>query len=92
MSRGDFFLWVAFPYLCLAVFVVGHVWRYRRDQYSWTARSTQLMERRLLRAGSILFHLGILAVIGGHVLGSSSPARGRPRSGLATTPTTGSRW
>ena len=73
MSRLDFFLWVAFPYLCIATFVVGHVWRYRRDQYGWTARSTQLMERRLLMIGSLLFHFGILAAIGGHVLGILVP-------------------
>ncbi len=73
MSRVDFFLWVALPYLCIAVFVVGHVWRYRYDQYGWTARSTQLMERRLLMAGSLLFHFGILAAIGGHVLGILIP-------------------
>ena len=73
MSRLDFFLWVAFPYLCIATFVVGHVWRYRRDQYGWTARSTQLMERRLLMAGSLLFHFGILAAVGGHVLGILVP-------------------
>jgi nitrate reductase gamma subunit len=73
MSRGDFLLWVAFPYLCIATFVVGHVWRYRRGQYTWTARSTQLMERRLLMVGSLLFHFGILAAIGGHVLGILVP-------------------
>jgi nitrate reductase gamma subunit len=73
VSRGDFFLWVAFPYLCVATFVVGHVWRFRRDQYGWTARSTQLMERRLLMIGSLLFHFGILAAIGGHVLGILVP-------------------
>jgi len=73
MSRGDYFLWVVFPYLCVATFVVGHVWRYRRDQYTWTARSTQLLERRMLRVGSLLFHFGILAVIGGHVLGILVP-------------------
>ena len=73
MSRLDFFLWVAFPYLCIATFVVGHVWRYRRDQYGWTARSTQLMEQPLLRAGSLLFHFGILAAVGGHVLGILVP-------------------
>ena len=73
MSRWEFFLWVAFPYICIATFAVGHVWRYRRDQYSWTARSTQLMERRMLRWGSLLFHLGILAVVGGHVLGILVP-------------------
>jgi nitrate reductase gamma subunit len=73
VSRLDFFLWVAFPYLCIATFVVGHIWRYRRDQYGWTARSTQLMERHLLMIGSLLFHFGILAAIGGHVLGILVP-------------------
>ena len=73
MSRFDFFLWVAFPYVCVAVFTAGHVWRYRRDRYGWTARSTQLMERRLLMAGSLLFHFGILAAVGGHVLGILVP-------------------
>jgi nitrate reductase gamma subunit len=72
-GRVDFLLWVAFPYLCIALFVAGHVWRYRRGRYTWTARSTQLMERRLLMAGSLLFHLGILAAVGGHVLGILVP-------------------
>ncbi|HEU4450623.1 MAG TPA: respiratory nitrate reductase subunit gamma [Gaiellaceae bacterium] len=74
MSRADLFLWIALPYVCLATFVVGHVWRYARGQLTWTARSTQLLEQRLLRVGSLLFHLGILAVVGGHVLGILVPA------------------
>jgi nitrate reductase gamma subunit len=73
VSRTDFVLWIVFPYVCLTVFVVGHVWRYRRDQYSWTARSTQLFERRLLLVGSLLFHFGILVALGGHVLGILVP-------------------
>ena len=73
MSRIDFFLWIALPYVCIAIFVAGHFWRYRRDQYGWTARSTQLLERRLLMAGSLLFHFGILAAIGGHLLGILVP-------------------
>jgi nitrate reductase gamma subunit len=74
VSRADLFLWVALPYISLAVFFAGHVWRYRHDQLAWTARSTQILERRLLRAGVLLFHFGILAVIGGHVLGILIPA------------------
>jgi nitrate reductase gamma subunit len=74
VSRVDLFLWVALPYICLAIFVVGHAWRYRRGQLTWTARSTQILEQRLLRVGSLLFHFGILAVIGGHVLGILVPA------------------
>ena len=74
MSRLDFFLWVALPYLCLASFVLGHIWRYRHDQYGWTTRSTQLFERRLLMVGSLLFHFGILAAIGGHLVGILVPS------------------
>ena len=73
MSRVDTFLWALLPYIALTSFVVGHVWRYRRDAYTWTARSTQLLERRLLLVGSVAFHLGILGVIGGHVLGILIP-------------------
>ena len=46
------FLWVGLPYLALGIFVVGHVWRWRYDQFGWTSRSTQLQERRLLKWGS----------------------------------------
>jgi nitrate reductase gamma subunit len=61
------------PYTAIAVFLVGHAWRYRRDQYNWGARSTQLLESRVLRYGSTLFHFGALAAIGGHVLGILVP-------------------
>ncbi|MFQ6171538.1 respiratory nitrate reductase subunit gamma [Oryzobacter sp. R7] len=67
------FLWVIVPYVCLAVFVVGHVWRYRYDKFGWTTRSSQLYEDRLLRIGSPLFHFGMLGVVGGHVMGLVLP-------------------
>ncbi|HXH96862.1 MAG TPA: respiratory nitrate reductase subunit gamma [Gaiellaceae bacterium] len=85
MSRLDFFLWVALPYLCLASFAAGHVWRYRRDQYAWTARSTQLLERPLLMVGSTLFHFGLLAAIGGHVLGILVPRSWTSAVGIGET-------
>ncbi len=67
------FLWVIFPYICLAIFVVGHIWRYRYDKFGWTTRSSQLYENRLLRIGSPLFHFGILGVAVGHFLGLVIP-------------------
>jgi nitrate reductase gamma subunit len=67
------FLWVIVPYVCLAVFVGGHVWRYRYDKFGWTTRSSQLYEDRLLRLGSPLFHFGMLGVVGGHVIGLLVP-------------------
>ena len=72
---AELFLWVALPYLALGVFIVGHVWRWRYDQFGWTSRSTQLQERRLLKWGSPLFHYGTFAAIGGHVIGILIPER-----------------
>jgi nitrate reductase gamma subunit len=67
------FLWVIFPYLALVTFVLGHIYRYVYDQYGWTAGSSQLMERRLLMWGVLLFHWGILFVFIGHVMGLLVP-------------------
>ncbi|MFE7447453.1 respiratory nitrate reductase subunit gamma [Streptomyces chartreusis] len=72
-SGADLLLWVAVPYICLAVFVVGHIWRYRQDQFGWTSRTSQLLEHRWLRFGSPLFHLGAFMVIAGHVVGLAVP-------------------
>jgi nitrate reductase gamma subunit len=69
----DTFLWVIFPYICVAVFVVGHYWRWTYDKFGWTTRSSQLYENRLLRWGSPLFHFGLLGVVGGHVIGLIIP-------------------
>lgn len=73
MSRSELFFWVIVPYAAIAIFIVGHVWRYSRDQHTWAARSTQLFESRALMVGSNLFHVGALAAIGGHVLGILIP-------------------
>jgi nitrate reductase gamma subunit len=62
------------PYVAFTSFVVGHLWRYQHDQFGWTTRSSQPYESRLLRLGSPLFHFGLLAVLGGHVLGIAIPA------------------
>ncbi len=66
-------LWVALPYACMAIFIVGHIWRYRYDKFGWTTRSSQTYESKLLRWGSPMFHFGILMVIAGHVVGLLIP-------------------
>ena len=73
MSTSQVLLWVVVPYVCIAVFVGGHVWRYRYDKFGWTTRSSQLYETKLLRLASPLFHFGILAALGGHVIGLVIP-------------------
>ena len=49
MSAQDILLWVALPYLTIAVFITGTFWRYRYDKFGWTTRSSQLHERKLIR-------------------------------------------
>jgi nitrate reductase gamma subunit len=66
-------LWITVPYVAFTSFVLGHVWRYRTDQFGWTTRSSQIYESRLLRMGSPLFHFGLLGVFGGHVVGLLIP-------------------
>ncbi|MGZ4610755.1 MAG: respiratory nitrate reductase subunit gamma [Actinomycetes bacterium] len=82
-SGLDIILWVAVPYICLAVFVVGHFWRYRYDKFGWTTRSSQLYESRLLRLGSPLFHFGILFVLMGHVMGLGVPESWTEKVGIS---------
>ncbi|MBF6131980.1 respiratory nitrate reductase subunit gamma [Nocardia otitidiscaviarum] len=67
-------LWTTLPYVAFTSFLLGHLWRYRNDQFGWTTRSSQIYESRLLRLGSPLFHFGMLGVIGGHVVGVLIPA------------------
>ncbi|POX37278.1 respiratory nitrate reductase subunit gamma [Streptomyces sp. Ru73] len=66
-------LWAALPYLTLALFVAGSIWRYHYDRFGFTTRSSQLHEHRLLRLGGPLFHYGLLFVFAGHVAGLLVP-------------------
>ncbi len=62
-----------YPYLALTTFFVGSLIRFDREQYSWKADSSQLFEKEQLRKGSILFHIGILALFLGHFAGLVTP-------------------
>lgn len=73
MTTTETLLWDVLPYVTIAVLVIGLVWRYRYDKFGWTTRSSQLYERSLLRIASPLFHFGMLAVVGGHVVGLLIP-------------------
>ncbi|OPA76161.1 respiratory nitrate reductase subunit gamma [Paenibacillus selenitireducens] len=73
MNMLDQFLWVIFPYLCIMVFILGHIYRYRYDQFHWTAKSSEFIEKKHLRLGSLMFHLGIMPVIAGHIAGLGIP-------------------
>jgi nitrate reductase gamma subunit len=62
-----------YPYLCLTTFLVGSLLRFEREQYTWKAGSSQLLRRKQLVLGSVLFHVGILVIFAGHLVGLLTP-------------------
>ena len=62
-----------YPYIALAVLALGSVLRFDREQYTWRTGSSQLLRRKQLVLGSILFHVGILAIFAGHFIGLLTP-------------------
>ena len=66
-------LFTVYPYICLAVFLMGSLARFDRDQYTWKSDSSQLLRTGSLRWGSNLFHIGILFLFFGHLFGQLTP-------------------
>lgn len=62
-----------YPYVALAVLVLGSIVRYDREPYTWRSGSSQMLRRRQLIAGSVLFHAGVIVVFFGHLFGLLVP-------------------
>lgn len=73
MNDLNHLLFGLYPYFAFTVFLIGSIIRYDREQYTWKASSSQLLEKKQLRQGSIPFHIGILAILGGHFVGLLTP-------------------
>jgi nitrate reductase gamma subunit len=70
---SDLFLFGVFPYVALALAVGGTAYRYRRLRHTVTARSSQLMESRLLFWGSVPWHASILVILLAHLGAAAFP-------------------
>lgn len=62
-----------YPYLALATLAIGSVIRFDREPYSWRSGSSQLLRRKQLMWGSVLFHVGVLFIFVGHLVGLLTP-------------------
>jgi nitrate reductase gamma subunit len=67
------FLFGIYPYLCLAVLLIGSLIRFDREPYTWKSDSSQMLRKGQLRLGSNLFHYGVIIVILGHFVGFLAP-------------------
>ena len=66
-------LFGVYPYVALSVLAIGSVLRFDREPYTWRTGSSQLLRRKQLMTGSVLFHIGVLAIFGGHFVGLLTP-------------------
>src|SRR5512138_899360 len=69
VARFDLLLFVVFPYVALFSAIVGSIYRFRDRQYTVSALSSQLLENRQHFRPLVLFHYGIVAALGGHLVG-----------------------
>jgi nitrate reductase gamma subunit len=73
---NDFLNQLAFgwyPYLAVTVLVVGSILRFDASQFSWRSQSSQFLRRRQMVLGSNLFHMGIIILFFGHLVGLLTP-------------------
>ena len=73
MSSLNTFFFGIYPYVCLAVFLIGSLIRFDREPYTWKSESSQMLRPGQLRLGSNLFHIGILGIFFGHLVGLLTP-------------------
>src|SRR5690625_7194722 len=69
----SYFLFGVFPYIALTIMIVGSIVRYEVDPFSWKSKSSQFLRRRQLVVGSALFHIGVLIIFFGHLVGLLTP-------------------
>ena len=66
-------LFQVFPYVAIAVCLIGSWARFDLAAYTWRTGSSQLLSGKGMRLGSNLFHIGVLAILGGHFVGLLTP-------------------
>ena len=73
MNYFNQFVFGIYPYIALTIFLLGSLVRFEREQYTWKSDSSQLLFEGQLRFGNILFHIGILGLFFGHLVGLLTP-------------------
>ncbi|SDU03212.1 respiratory nitrate reductase subunit gamma [Halopseudomonas salegens] len=74
MNNINLLFFGIYPYVALAVLIIGCWARFDLSQYTWKAGSSQFMRDKHMRLASNLFHIGIIAVLAGHFVGLLTPS------------------
>lgn len=67
------FLFIILPYIAIAVFFVGVIYRYKVTPFKYSSLSSQFLESNKLFWGSVPFHFGMLVVFLGHLIAFLCP-------------------
>ena len=70
----DYLLFAVFPYTCLAIFLIGSIYRYKYRPFTVSSLSSQFLEGKKLFLGSQLFHWGLFILFFGHLIAFLFPA------------------
>lgn len=73
MSYLNTLLFGVYPYIAVAVMILGSWARFDRDQYTWKAGSSQLLRNKDMRIASNCFHVGVIFILLGHFVGLLTP-------------------
>ncbi len=65
-ALNNFFL-IALPYIALALFLTGSIYRYKYSGFQVSSLSSQFLEGRRLFYGSVPFHWGVFFLFFGHL-------------------------
>jgi len=67
-------LFGSMPYVLLMMAIVGAIWRFRANRFSWSSQSSQFLENKTLFYGSFPWHYGIMLVLLFHVFAIFFPS------------------
>ncbi|HHX35574.1 MAG TPA: respiratory nitrate reductase subunit gamma [Gammaproteobacteria bacterium] len=73
MSNFNLLMFGVYPYVALAICLIGSWARFDLSQYTWRAGSSQMLDNKGMRLASNLFHVGIIFVLAGHFVGLLTP-------------------
>ncbi len=72
--NGDFFLFGLIPYIVVTVAIVGTIYRYVANRYTWSSLSSEFLENKVLFFGSFPWHFGIILVLFMHIFAIIFPS------------------
>ena len=73
MSDFHALLFGIYPYIAIAVLIIGSWLRFDREPYTWKAHSSQMLSSKGMRIASNFFHVGVIFILLGHFVGLLTP-------------------